>query len=55
MTWTREEIREVIWCYMYCRNRVYEIRRLQEVQGHKETNKPEKLYHEDLKDERDGD
>jgi len=34
MTWTREEIREVIWCYMYCRKyltdnykKVYEIRR----------------------------
>ena len=23
-TWTKEEIREVLWCYMYCRHRFTE-------------------------------
>ena len=55
MAWTREEIREVMWYYMYCRmyltdscKKVY-IRSmetmksgLEDVHGHKETHKPEK-------------
>ena len=26
--WTREEIREVIWCYVYCRQHFTEIQRM---------------------------
>jgi len=55
--WTREEIREEIWCYMYCRQhfienykKMYEIWRQhnpeQNVHGCQETNEPEKLYYE---------
>ena len=66
MAWKGEEIREVIWCYMYCRkylthnyNKVYEMvtmkSRLYDVHGCKETHKPEKPYHEEQKDYRDGD
>ena len=56
MAWTREEIREVMWCYMYCRKyltgnckKVYVLgiietmkSGLEDVHGHKETHKPEK-------------
>jgi len=59
--WTKEEIREVIWCYMYCRQhftknykRVYEIWRQCNtecrINGCQETNEPEKLYYETQKD-----
>ena len=66
MAWTREEIQEVIWSYMYCRKyftdiyeKVYEIWRQQNtdcrmyVDAKKLIN--QKIYHRKKKDHRDGD
>jgi len=56
--WTKEEIREVIWCYMYCRQHFTKkitikcIKygdnkpRMQNVHGCQETNEPETLHYE---------
>ena len=55
MSWTMEDIREVIWCNMYCRKNLTDkykkvnavwrqmTSRQQDVHGCKETHQPEKL------------
>jgi hypothetical protein len=64
-TWTKDEIREVIWCYMLLQTTFYRQLqesalniettqpRMQKVHGCQETTEPEKLYYETQKDNGD--